>query len=116
MRNDQKKIVYHRSVDIYALGLTFLAMIQGNKPLVPQLETAKDQSELYNSIGSTIATRIKHGIKPVKILAFESSSGLADKFKKLLSIGSSSSDSSSSAAAGSTSSASVWDDEKKTQI
>ena len=33
-RNEERKIQYHRNVDIYASGLTFLAMIQQNQGLV----------------------------------------------------------------------------------
>ena len=70
-RNDENKIKYHRSVDIYSLGLTFLAMVQGNKYLIPRLETAKDDSELFNSIGSTIANRQKRGEKPLNVVNIE---------------------------------------------
>ena len=40
-------INYHRNVDIFALGISFLAMLQGNKNLVPQIETPNDSSELH---------------------------------------------------------------------
>ena len=66
-RNKQGVINYHRNVDIFALGLTFLALIQGNKNLVPQIETPKDDSELHAPIGQLIAERIKYGIKPLYI-------------------------------------------------
>ena len=57
LRTDERKIQYHRNVDIYALGLTFLAMIQQSKGLVPQIETPVDDSELYLPIGRLIAER-----------------------------------------------------------
>ena len=46
-RNEKGVIHYHRCVDIFALGVAFLAMIQGNKHLVPQIETPNDSSEYY---------------------------------------------------------------------
>ena len=60
LRTDERKIQYHRNVDIYALGLTFLAMIQQNIGLVPQIETPVDDSELYLPIGRLIAERIRY--------------------------------------------------------
>ena len=59
-RNEERKIHYHRNVDIYALGLTFLAMIQQNKGLVPRIETPVDDSELFLPIGRLIAERIRY--------------------------------------------------------
>ena len=60
LRTDERKIQYHRNVDIYALGLTFLAMVQQNIGLVPQIETPVDDSELYLPIGRLIAERIRY--------------------------------------------------------
>ena len=57
-RKSQGTINYHRNVDMFALGLTFLAMIQGNKYLVPQIETPNDYSELRTPIGRLLAERI----------------------------------------------------------
>ena len=68
LRNEQRKIEYHRNVDIYALGLTFLALIQGNKGLVPQIETPNDVSELHAPIGRLIAERIKYDKKPLTVI------------------------------------------------
>ena len=66
------KLRYHRNVDIYAAGLTFLAMIQakeGCKKLVPQIETPQDDSELHvQSIGQLIAERIKYKVKNLNIV------------------------------------------------
>ena len=66
-RDQQRKIHYHRSVDIYALGLTYLAMVQENKNLVPQIETPGQDSELHEPIGRLIAERIKYGKEPLAI-------------------------------------------------
>ena len=68
LKTVERKISYHRSADIFSLGLTYLAMIQGHRHLVPRLETAKDDSESYYSIGSTLATRLRYGIEPVSVL------------------------------------------------
>ena len=67
-RNRSGKLNYHRSVDVYALGLTFLAMIQRNKLLIPRIETPQDDDELHNPIGATIANRMKYGIKELDVV------------------------------------------------
>ena len=49
-RTSPGKIEYHRNVDIYAAGLTFLAILQaekGKKMLIPHIETPMDVSELH---------------------------------------------------------------------
>ena len=54
-RTSPGKIEYHRNVDIYAAGLTFLAILQaekGRKMLIPRIEKPMDNSELHtDSIG-----------------------------------------------------------------
>ena len=67
-RDKNGKLNYHRSVDVYALGLTFLAMIQRNKLLIPRIETPQDDDELHNPIGATIANRMKYGIKELHVV------------------------------------------------
>ena len=66
-RDQQRKIHYHRNVDIYALGLTYLAMVQENKSLVPQIGTPGQDSELHAPIDRLIAERIKYGKEPLAI-------------------------------------------------
>ena len=70
------KLRYHRNVDIYAAGLTFLAMIQaqeGNRKLVPHIETPRDDSELHvQSIGQLIAERIKYNVPELNIVRVSS--------------------------------------------
>ena len=66
-RDQQRKIHYHRNVDIYTLGLTYLAMVQENKNLVPQIETPGQDSELHEPIGRPIAERIKYGKEPLTV-------------------------------------------------
>ena len=68
------KIEYHRNVDIYAAGLTFLAIIQAErgKRLIPQIETPRYNSELNAlSIGQLIAERIKYNIQVLSIVNVE---------------------------------------------
>ena len=69
------KIEYHRNVDIYAAGLTFLAILQtkkGKKMLIPQIETPKDNWELHApSIGLLIAERIKYKVPELNIVKVE---------------------------------------------
>ena len=63
VRNELKKIRYHCNVDIYAAGLTFLAILQhkkASKMLIPHIETPGDDSELHIPIGQLIAERIKY--------------------------------------------------------
>ena len=71
-RTSAGKIEYHRNVDIYAAGLTFLAILQaekGKKMLIPQIETPQDDSEFYvQSIGQLIAERIKYKVPELNIV------------------------------------------------
>ena len=71
LRTSERKISYHRSADIFSLGLTYLAMIQGNKYLIPRLETALYESEKYGPIGSTLASRFCYGIQPVTVVRMD---------------------------------------------
>ena len=71
-RTSPGKIEYHRNVDIYAAGLTFLAILQstkGKKMLIPQIETPMEDSEFHApSIGQLIAERIKYKVKELNIV------------------------------------------------
>ena len=73
-RTSPGKIEYHRNVDIYAAGLTFLAILQaekGKKMLIPHIETPMDDSELHvPSIGQLIAERIKYKVPELSIVKF----------------------------------------------
>ena len=82
------KLRYHRNVDIYAAGLTFLAMTQahdGSRKLVPGTETPRDDSELFvQSIGQLIAERLKYKVQELNIVVIEqagSSLGLGMMWK-----------------------------------
>ena len=71
-RTSPGKIEYHRNVDIYAAGLTFLGIIQaekGKKMLIPQIETPMEDSELHApSIGLLISERIKYKVPELSIV------------------------------------------------
>ena len=70
------KLKYHKNVDIFAAGLTFLAMIQvkdHRKKLIPHIETPLDDSELHTPIGQLIAERIKYNVPELNIVTINSS-------------------------------------------
>ena len=83
-RTSPGKIEYHRNVDIYAAGLTFLAILQaekGKKMLIPHIETPMDDSELHvPSIGLLISERIKYKIPQLNIVTVN------DPLKRLISL------------------------------
>ena len=87
MRNELKKIKYHRNVDIYAAGITFLAILQhkrGNTMLIPRIETPQDDSELHVPIGQLIAERIKYKVKILDIIVLdESTANIPTLFMKI---------------------------------
>ena len=73
-QNKQRKIRYHRNVDVYALGLTYLALLQAKQDsnLRPQIETQQDDSELWvPSIGQLISERIKYKVAELRIVVVE---------------------------------------------
>ena len=69
------RIEYHRNVDIYACGLTFLAILQakdGSKMLIPQIETPQHDSELHApSIGQLISERVKYKVQELDIVMID---------------------------------------------
>ena len=73
-KNPEGKLRYHRNVDCYAMGLTFLALLQANTQTIilkPQIETPQDDSEYSQAIGQLIAERIKYKIKQRDIVVLE---------------------------------------------
>ena len=89
------KLEYHRNVDVYAAGLTFLAMIQAAEKrgkLLPHIETPQDDSELHvQSIGQLIAERIKYNVPQLNIVveqekanAASSADDLKETLKKII--------------------------------
>ena len=85
-RTSPGKIEYHRNVDIYAAGLTFLAILQaekGKKMLIPHIETPMDDSEVHtDSIGRLIAERIKYKVRELNIVKID---GEQRRLKRLIS-------------------------------
>ena len=82
-RNKQGVINYHRNVDIFALGLTFLSLIQKNEHLMPRIETPYDDSDLHTPIGQLIAERIKYGYKPLDVIPRQDQDLLSEDFKSM---------------------------------
>ena len=74
-RTSSGNIEYHRNVDIYAAGLTFLAILQaekGQRMLIPHIETPMEDSEIHvPSIGQLIAERIKYKVPELNIAALK---------------------------------------------
>ncbi len=77
LRTEEFRLEYHRNVDIYALGLTFLAIIQNNRFLVPRIETAKDHAEMgpLYTIGMLMAERKRYNVKPLEALQTSTEGG-----------------------------------------
>ena len=71
-KTKERKLVYHRNIDVYAAGLTFLALHQGKggkTQLIPRIETPRHDSEYTSpSIGQLIAERIKYKVKELNIV------------------------------------------------
>ncbi len=67
LRTDDYRLEYHRNVDVYAMGLTFLAMIQNHPFLIPRLETPNEASELSTTVGLLMWERKKYGVKPLEV-------------------------------------------------
>ena len=65
-RNKQGAINYHRNIDVFALALTYLTMVQGNE--FPTIETPNSESDLHAPIGQIIAERIKYNFKPLEVI------------------------------------------------
>ena len=70
------KIRYHDSVDIYSLGLTFLALLQAepsSKNLVPKMEGSSDEFNTHMSIGWLIHSRRTMGNRNLDVVNVEES-------------------------------------------
>ena len=87
-RLETGKIMYHKNVDIYACGLTFLAIMQtptGKKMLIPRIETAQEDSERYApSIGQLVAERIKYKSPNLEIVTTDESEDAKAETKMLI--------------------------------
>ena len=93
LRNKQGKIQYHRNVDTFAAGLTFLAIIQyedgSGKMLLPHIETPRHESELHQPIGSLLVERIKNNVQQLNIVVTDKDKSTAEldvisRMKKLI--------------------------------
>ena len=86
-RPTKEKLNYHRSVDMYTMGLTFLALLRardGNKLLQPRIGTPQDGSELRAPIGQLIAERIKYKVKELNIVVIDNDNeNMGDSGKNL---------------------------------
>ena len=71
-RRPDQQIRYHKGIDVYATGLTYLAMIQqlgGNGHLEPKMEGAiLSTSEAHNPIGLIMCNRLQQGQIPVNVV------------------------------------------------
>ena len=74
MEDEHHQVNYHRNVDIFASGLTFLAIPgadQENRKLASRIETHHDNCDLFTPIGQTIATRIRYKEKQLRVVKIE---------------------------------------------
>ena len=87
-RTPEGKLVYHRNVDCYAMGLTFLALLQGHPGrtlLIPRIETPRMDSELHAlSIGQLIAERMKYGVDELRVVIIDDTEGAHEKEAKFV--------------------------------
>ncbi len=70
-RTPHGKINYHRNVDIFAMGLTFLGMIQENPGLCPKVETPNEESELHIPVGLLLWERKTYRRKPLTVVKLD---------------------------------------------
>ncbi len=68
VRTEEGKLQYRRSVDIFGMGLTFLAMIQENEGLIPKIETPAQPSELYIACRRILWERIMYNRQPLCVV------------------------------------------------
>ena len=80
-RTPEGKLMYHRNVDCYAMGLTFLALLQANKDtkqLKPHIETPQDYSENFTfSVGQLIAERVKYNVQELRVVVINAEQATA---------------------------------------
>ena len=68
-RGPDNKVRYHRNVDVYAVGLTFAAMLQAQSgsQLVPKVEGSLQDSETRIGIGFVAHERKVYGLSDLQI-------------------------------------------------
>ena len=84
-RKKDEQVNYHRNVDVFAAGLTFLAMIQYDSgQLIPHIETPMDESEVNQPVGSLIAERIKYHVPNLNVVVIENMENTETEIKRLI--------------------------------
>ncbi len=71
MRTADGNLRYHRNVDVFAMGLTFLAMIQGNKHKIPKMETGLERGEETMKIGFLLWHRKMNDRTPLEVVRLD---------------------------------------------
>ena len=86
-KTKEGKLNYHRNVDMYSTGLTFLALFQArdeNKKLVPRIETPRNDIEQHSPVGQLITERIKYRVKELNIVVIDNDNeNMGDSGKNL---------------------------------
>ena len=64
------RIRYHRNIDVYSTGLTFVAMLQAEpgKKLVPREKNSMDTAAIRTPVGLAAFTRMRNRQPPVNII------------------------------------------------
>ncbi len=83
-RSPDGKINYHRNVDIFAMGLTFLGMIQDNPALCLKIETPNEASELFMPAGQLMWERNNYGKEPLAVVGVKEATKLWDKVREII--------------------------------
>ena len=85
------RVSYHRSIDIFSAGLTYLAMLQakpGSRALIPEIELPDESGSRVLSIGQLLYERVKYKVGDLNIVDVSNyASGGPDKkqdLKKLI--------------------------------
>ena len=85
--DNQGKVRYHRNVDVYAAGLTFVAMLQArtDKNLLPKAEGSLQSGETHISIGLAAHNRMVNGHPEINVVEDLTSDGaLTKKIKDII--------------------------------
>ncbi len=79
-------ITYHKNIDIYSAGLTFLAMLQAEKcqPLKPDVEDSMISVDTGMNIGMVMLIREEHSMPEINVAVCKDSDGPMTKAVKVL--------------------------------
>ena len=83
-KDEQGRVRYNISVDIFACGLTYLTIVQGCARLTPRLETPHNESELSMPIGLVLAERLKKGISRLDVVNTDRTDTISKEIRKLI--------------------------------